>query len=39
MNKRQWSLNQNTTILIQENEFQDVVCKIAALYVSLNVLI
>ena len=29
-NKLQWNLNPNTTIVIQENEFESVVCKIAA---------
>ena len=30
-NKFQWILNQNTTILIQENEFVILVCKMAAI--------
>ena len=31
-NRLQWNLNQNTTILIQDNnEFENVVCKIAAI--------
>ena len=30
-NKRKWNLNQNTNILIEENEFQYVVCKMLAI--------
>ena len=32
----QWNSNQNTIIFIQENEFENVVCKMVAIYTLLN---
>ena len=31
-NKFQWNFNQNTTIFIEENKFETVVCKLAAIF-------
>ena len=39
MNMFQWHLNRNAYIFIQENAFQNVVCKMAAVCLGLNVLI
>ena len=37
MNKLQWNLKQNSYIFIQENAIENVVYKMAAIYLSLNV--
>ena len=36
-NKFQWNLNQNTAIFIQENEFENIVCKNGSQFVSASV--
>ena len=38
-NKLQWNLNRNSYIFIHENAFENVVCKMAAIYLGFNVLI
>ena len=38
MSKISWSLNQTTVIFIQENVFENVVCKLAAIFSGLNML-
>ena len=38
MNKLQWNFNQNSCISIQENAFENVVCKMVAICLCLNVL-
>ena len=35
--KFQWNFNQNTAIFIQENVFENIICKRVAIYHSLNV--
>ena len=37
-NKLQWNLNRNSYIFIHENAFENIVCKIAAICLGLNVL-
>ena len=36
LNKLKWDLNQNKAIFIQENEIENVVCKIVVIYVRLS---
>ena len=35
-NKLQWNLNKNTTVFIQQNAFENVICKMAAIFFSEN---
>ena len=37
-NKLQWTFNRNLNIFIQENAFENVVCKMASICLDLNVL-
>ena len=39
VNKFQWNLNQNTTIFIQENKFENAIYKMVAISLDLSVLV
>ena len=39
VNKIQWNLNQNTTIFIQENNFENAIYKMVAISLDLSVLV